>query len=1018
MKTPSSKITRTQAGFAFLTLMLLVGFAGTERVDVALSGAHGPATAAGGVGDIASVARLGDPARSLDVLKGWGAYDKAVAGLGTAFDSVTTTSLRGGYLFFDVVLMVSLFVLLTWCRKRLLAMPGLRPPEEGTTSGGLSLSKKAARSVVDKSLAAMCVYLAADFFETLLATRALDVDGGEGLARLIGALSLVKWIGLVVALLGLLIGWVTPPLESERSVGATASAGARKHVPTLTALRGQLLIAVLLVGLLLGLSGDLGREIDDVLVAATERFWPAVLTVVLVLITCGALYIGGRLSLGAYQGIPSGAPVLPGKLVAAGVGIVVLGLLAWRAWHWAPAVTWALAIPGVAIFLWSILTYPKPIRDFVVPAGTAVGITPGQRRLAGAIAALPAVALSVAMVRALVTVWTAPGQRPWAALVWALVFLVVAWLAVVAALCLPQFSTWEWLEEDTPSLAVVVAALVGAIMLGVIGALLPVHWWMSLGTPAVLFLVGLVLTGLVTGLVLLSDRIAPSGALAMLRLRRMPFLTMLIVWGVLASAFDSSGLYYDIRILALPNATTTTTPPKPPTEQLQDWIKAQPAIDQAASSNGQMPIHSLVFVAAAGGGIRAAYWTAVSWDCALGTACNDGTQDLSDQVFFASGVSGGAVGLASVRAHSLSRAKGTINTETGLGWVDHDLGADFLAPSIAALAFRDIPNSVARLPLAGWDRMATLEQAFEHYQNTLQTDFYSQVGTFPVLSFSATSVEDGCRLAMSTVHEEEQDATDRPKSGATNCSGADTKLPSHEGTGNRPVRDAYRYLCPAPLQQSIRLSTAAFTAARFPFVSPSGGLRQCTPNDGKAPEVNPTYALDGGLFDNSGGEAVTHMWRAIEGDVIKHNTPPSTSKDGANPPAESTEPRTCIIPRLIVIDSHYASNEKPTSSHRPIQSLGPTVAQGQVYQDRSSRALAEATRTIASAAKEQAELCGRGAAPGDAVVQLYPIETAGPTGPLGWTLSTNSRHDLKNQIQKDEHNRVARATIRKWFDRP
>ena len=66
------------------------------------------------------------------------------------------------------------------------------------------------------------------------------------------------------------------------------------------ALRGQILVAAVIVLFLIGLQGDLGRQIDDVLVRAADGPWPAVLATLLMLTTCAALLIGGAQCLHAY----------------------------------------------------------------------------------------------------------------------------------------------------------------------------------------------------------------------------------------------------------------------------------------------------------------------------------------------------------------------------------------------------------------------------------------------------------------------------------------------------------------------------------------------------------------------------------------------------------------------------------------------------------------------------------------------------------------------------------------------
>lgn len=1019
-----------RSGLAIVLLFLLLGAgAALQRIDVALAGAHLPNAVSGGIGDVASVGRMTDGQRSLDIAAGWAAYDETVLDDGP----VLASSLRLTYLGLDIVLMLSLGALLIMARRallgptvgswehlkpRLAGIPGtLRRALLGPHAKDPPVAESPAaayHAVAFWSVVPAVLYVVADLAETSLATLAVPEGGSVTLAAFVGGFALAKWTCLGLAVTALAIG-----ARGGQSVTSLAETG----VPRAMALRGQILVALLLVGLLLGLSGDLGLQIDDVLVVAADRGGPAVFATFLMTVTCAVLYGGGLVCLAAFCASADEAPRIGrGRFLGVCAAVVALGGLGGLLKAMASdATAWSVWILAIAGGLWVVMALPAAVRrGFSRPAAVLeAGL--GARRVVAALAALPALSLYIASVRAMTSQWTS-GAVPTAMLVWVFCCLLLGWFIVWIGL---RTAEGKWAKSTSNHVEpwsrwIPVGVLVLCGVLGFLAAREGAEdTWARLGTPSVVMSFALLLAGSVTALVLLSDATAPSGALAMVGLRRMPFLTMIALWGLLASVADKEGRYYDARTIPATAASDTeggitSAQLETPDDAIERWLKplrestpTPGAAPDTAAPPAPRTVTSLVFVASAGGGIRSAYWTARTWDCAIGTSCGN-TVDHTSDVFFASGVSGGAVGLAQVRAHQIdsmpqpaTAAVANPSDPADADWVDGAMSSDYLGPSVAAFLFRDLPNSALRLPLVGMDRAATLERAFEADQLVLKGDALAQHATFPILSFSAVSVEDGCRLAISTVGQSSS-------SGTTNCDGADIDLPGAQGPGQEPVRDGFTYLCPAEGRSSLTLSTAAFLSARFPVVAPNGALRQC----GDTGEV--TYALDGGVFDNSGGAAVSRMWSEVEHDVQAFNASTTT---------------TCVVPRLLVIDSHYASGAQPPPAGRPLQSTGPAVALGNVYAERSSRALADATRTIRDAAAKIAHKCRVVVDPESTVAQIYPQGSSGPQGPLGWTLSESSRTDLTTQVfdvctatpratAATRNNCTAVPEVRSWFTPP
>jgi hypothetical protein len=281
------------------------------------------------------------------------------------------------------------------------------------------------------------------------------------------------------------------------------------------------------------------------------------------------------------------------------------------------------------------------------------------------------------------------------------------------------------------------------------------------------------------------------------------------------------------------------------TEAAKAWYEQAAPVYHALHPGQPVPFF---IIATAGGGIRAAYWTATvleeleqefgpeaSKDLYANTGKPPPADGLMRHLLFAiSGVSGGSVGsaayIAAIQDHAVNNKRPIEPTSY--------LKADLLAPGLASLAFVDIPSNF--LPDFGQiDRGTALERGLERESRGLMSlslvSFFPQIrppqnSWRPALLLNSTDMETGRRIITSNIRIEQ-----------------DTFVDSY---------DALHLL-----KSDVRLSTAAHNSARFTYISPAGNLVPAAPPAGKPNG----FVIDGGYFDNYGAQTAFELAsKAIE----------------------------------------------------------------------------------------------------------------------------------------------------------
>jgi hypothetical protein len=262
------------------------------------------------------------------------------------------------------------------------------------------------------------------------------------------------------------------------------------------------------------------------------------------------------------------------------------------------------------------------------------------------------------------------------------------------------------------------------------------------------------------------------------------------------------------------------------------WYDQAEQLYHKNGANKEKPVPMLV-IATAGGGIRAAFWTATVLEQLQADLEEKGGR-LQSLVFAISGVSGGSVGAMNYIAALHARdALGKDVRPTKF------LQSDFLAPAIASMFFVDVPSNF--LPdLGQLDRGTALERSFEEgsegYLSFSFLSFFPDRETSkriwrPALLLNATHLETGRRIIASTI-----------------------KIERHIFLDSF---DEFNLL-----ESDMPASTVAHNSARFTYVSPAGKLMS---HGGR----NRGYVIDGGYFENYGALTALELARHARLEIEK-----------------------------------------------------------------------------------------------------------------------------------------------------
>jgi hypothetical protein len=521
---------------------------------------------------------------------------------------------------------------------------------------------------------------------------------------------------------------------------------------------------------------------------------------------------------------------------------------------------------------------------------------------------------------------------------WFLVLMVVAAGVLVAALCDPLgFSTWLGPY---------------GLLVSVLGA------WVAL------------LSGLV---VYLQDR-RPLELFGLLRLRAAPVLSLFVAVPVLATLAPSEPALHYVR--SLPGGPAAVGERPDLTKRFGTWLTQNGAC--AVTAPDGTLVRPMLVVAASGGGIRAAVWTASVMDRLNNSgSCGEALTLLS------SGVSGGSVGLVLARqsAQPENDARRLARPQALSAVLSGTLVGDLVAGSAG---IRVPPARRGDDPARWLDRAGLMERAWERTVPELREPWTPEVtGPGGALVLNSTAANLGCRVLVSQLNlSVGQPATGlSPRELAQDC-----RARSGQPAGSLDFFTTYGTCSPR-----LSWATAAMLSARFPTVTPAGRV----PRKGACEDDTPDLQLvDGGYAESSGVGTLADLAPRLAELVREYNV----SRGPGQP---------VVVPLVAYLEDEVRSDvaeRAPKEGPELLVPLAGRKAKGELSATRShlQRVAAAFADVCQSAASDCSEAQGwvHKKIP-DAVVLVGPSTVPSVTAPLGWMLSRASLTQLQTALDRE-----------------
>lgn len=386
------------------------------------------------------------------------------------------------------------------------------------------------------------------------------------------------------------------------------------------------------------------------------------------------------------------------------------------------------------------------------------------------------------------------------------------------------------------------------------------------------------------------------------------------------------------------------------------------------------PANGVILVAAEGGGIRSAYWTAMTLARLHRDWPSFGTRTL-----LMSGVSGGSIGIAAYRA-CLNPPDSAGNQQTAdavEACVRRGFGSlDALSPLLGGLMFED---PIGKLLPTKWicsqagcgylSRASAFERTWLQAMPELAMPLAIAPVQAPHVAFNSTWVESGNRAVASSF----------PFTA--------TSLPSASR-----LRECLRV--------DLNLIAAAHSSARFPYVNPLAAAIPSAADDSPGCR-RAGHLIDGGYFDNSGVATLIDFIRFLRSVAPEIGITTILIRNGRPEPECILDPGRAVEPPPSCLALAREDGDAVAALAAPLDrhslnlyadELGPLATLYNVSGTGAHGRHAPAQLVGAMEGSRHAGPCGP--------IRLVDQVDEGALVPLGWYLSAAARRSLDRQLDK------------------
>lgn len=414
-------------------------------------------------------------------------------------------------------------------------------------------------------------------------------------------------------------------------------------------------------------------------------------------------------------------------------------------------------------------------------------------------------------------------------------------------------------------------------------------------------------------------------------------------------------------------------------------------------SDGVTRARPLVMVASKGGGIRAAYWTAIALQrmsetnpCALAS------------IAVASGVSGGSMGLSISRFNGAGQAnavdevrsmgQSSALSQATLGLLLRDpLYTVTGVPALTGFGPSNGGWNITDIPEARWvDRAGLMELDWEKRSATsLSQDFWNpptdnrEDKLSADLILNSTDAITGCRVLVSHIDATEpQRSADEVATTTRGCSNSSAPLPFSI--------DFYRQFVQSPTQVldrcngTLTAATASMLSARFPYVTPSGVVGPCQ----SSPQAQ---LIDGGYAEVTGLGSIIDL-----GPELLEAAAQKSQVENGDP----------VIPIVIYLDNDRGGDLLPAPPNAISELMIPITGNSNAATSQVSAAslLQRAAHLVGfqSQNDDAAKVSETASAllPGSVIVVSQRSEPS-VAAPLGWILSSASTKQMDKSLEQE-----------------